>query len=79
MGQSIIRPSKMLVDSLANVLSNNPEFVLIDEQNLIFDILYHLITNNKGDDNQVIIVEGGAGTGKSVITIELLAKLIYKK
>ena len=75
-----IRPSKMLVDALAKMLNNNEEFVLLDEQKVILEYLYKLVTTNTKDNSKkVIIVEGGAGTGKSVIAIDLLSKLISKK
>lgn len=74
-----IRPSKMLVDALANMLNNNEEYVLIDEQKIVLEKLYKLVTEKNKGRKRVIIVEGGAGTGKSVIAIDLLARLITKK
>jgi DUF2075 family protein/DNA replication protein DnaC len=75
-----IRPSKMLVDALAKMLNNNEEFVLLDEQKVILEYLFKIAsTNINNNSKKVIIVEGGAGTGKSVIAIDLLSKLISKK
>ena len=75
-----IKPSKMLVDALAKMLNNNQEFVLLDEQKVVMENLYKIVTkSSKLENKKVIIVEGGAGTGKSVIAIDLLSKLISNK
>lgn len=75
-----IKPSKMLVDAIGNMLNQNPEFVLIDEQKIVSEYLYQIATKGQKDDKKhVVIVEGGAGTGKSVIAIDLLGKLVTKR
>ncbi|HAX03794.1 MAG: hypothetical protein A2Y45_08255 [Tenericutes bacterium GWC2_34_14] len=75
-----IKPSKMLVDAIGNMLNQNPEFILIDEQKIVSEYLYQIATKGQKDDKKhVIIVEGGAGTGKSVIAIDLLGKLVTKR
>ena len=73
-----IRPSKMLADSLAGLLTGNEEYNLIDSQRIVFSNLYREIAralNSVPPRRQVFIVRGGAGTGKSVIAIQLMAKL----
>jgi len=70
-----IRPSKSLQDSLNSMLQGNREFVMIDEQKVVYETALHLSrealrTNTK----QVLIVEGGPGTGKSVLAINLLVE-----
>ena len=71
-----IRPSKALADSVVGLLNGNQEFTLIDDQKIVFETALQLvdraITEKK---KQVLIVEGGPGTGKSVVAINLLAKL----
>jgi len=75
-----IKPSKMLIDALGKMLANNEEFILLDEQKVVMEKLYKITTSHsKNYIKNVIIVEGGAGTGKSVIAIDLLSKLITKK
>ncbi|HHU56180.1 MAG TPA: DUF2075 domain-containing protein [Acholeplasmataceae bacterium] len=75
-----IKPSKMLIDALGNMLNNNKEFELLDEQRVVFELLYKEASKRMKDGKKkVFIVEGGAGTGKSVIAIELLSNLIMKK
>lgn len=71
-----IRPSKFLQDSLASMLSGNKEFYMIDEQKVAFSTIKKLVENAiTKDEKHTIIVEGGPGTGKSVIAINLLAEL----
>jgi len=75
-----IKPTKMLVDALANMLNHNQEFILIDEQKIVSERLYNIAVKAQKDvQKHVVIVEGGAGTGKSVIAIDLLGKLITQK
>ncbi|MCM3638882.1 DUF2075 domain-containing protein [Sporosarcina luteola] len=72
-----IRPSKSLQDALNNMLKGNEEFIMIDEQKVFFEEAFHkAIEAVKTDTKQVMIVEGGPGTGKSVLAINLLVKLI---
>ncbi|WP_163182615.1 DUF2075 domain-containing protein [Neobacillus sedimentimangrovi] len=71
-----IRPSKSLQDSLNSMLKGNPEFVMIDDQKVIFEQAIYLAkealrTNTK----QVLVVTGGPGTGKSVLAINILVEL----
>ena len=72
-----IRPSKSLQDALNNMLKGNEEFIMIDEQKVFYEEAFHLaIEGVSTDKKQVMIVQGGPGTGKSVMAINLLVKLI---
>jgi DUF2075 family protein len=72
-----IRPSKSLQDSLNSMLKGNEEFIMIDEQKVFFEeALNQAIDSVKNGIKQVMIVQGGPGTGKSVLAINLLVKLI---
>ncbi|WP_137791294.1 DUF2075 domain-containing protein [Bacillus sp. E(2018)] len=72
-----IRPSKSLQDSLASLLKGNQEFVLIDEQKVFYEDAFHLaIESIKSNQKTVMVIEGGPGTGKSVMAINLLVNLI---
>lgn len=70
-----IRPSKMLADSLAGMLKGNREFILVDDQKVIFEAAVAMAVKASADRKQVLIARGGPGTGKSVIAINLLAHL----
>jgi uncharacterized protein len=69
------RPSKQLADSLASMLKGNEEFVMIDDQKVVLESALAMARKAKTDRKQVLIVEGGPGTGKSVVAINLLVKL----
>lgn len=69
------RPSKQLADSLASMLEGNVEFIMIDEQKVVLESALAMARKAKPDKKQVLIVEGGPGTGKSVVAINLLVKL----
>lgn len=71
-----IRPSKSLQDSLLGMLKGNDEFVMIDDQKVIFETAKSLASEAiRSNKKQVLIVKGGPGTGKSVLAINLLAQL----
>ena len=71
-----IRPSKRLQDSLAKMLQGNKEFNMIDEQKVIYeDAIRMAIDTVASDSKNVLVVQGGPGTGKSVLAINLLVEL----
>ena len=70
-----IKPSKSLADCLNSLLKGNPEFVMIDEQKLIYEQALKLVKQSSTSNKQVLIVEGGPGTGKSVVAINLLVAI----
>ena len=70
-----IRPSKMLADSLAGMLKGNREFVLVDDQKVVFETCLAKAAAASSERKQVVIVRGGPGTGKSVVAINLIVQL----
>lgn len=70
-----IRPSKSLADSLSSMLKGNKEFILIDDQKLVYETALDLDKKSSKNNKNVLIVEGGPGTGKSVVAINLLTEL----
>ena len=70
-----IRPSKSLADSLKSMLKGNKEFILIDDQKIVYETALDLSRKSTINNKNVLIVEGGPGTGKSVVAINLLVKL----
>jgi DUF2075 family protein len=77
--QGKLKPSKGLVEHLVSLLQGNNEFELIDEQKLVFEAALDLAARAKGGSKQVLIVEGGPGTGKSVVAINLLVELTRRQ
>lgn len=74
-----LRPSKSLQDCLASLLNGNKEFVMIDEQKVVYEKALELGRLSHIDGKKrVLIVEGGPGTGKSVLAINLLVQMIIK-
>jgi DUF2075 family protein len=72
--QGKIKPSRQLADSLVGLLRGNKEFILIDEQKIVYETALQLCEAADAG-KQVMIVEGGPGTGKSVVAINLLVEL----
>lgn len=74
-----IRATKAVQDSLGEILRGNSEFIMLDEQKVVYETAIKLVKNaiNK-NKKYTIIIEGGPGTGKSVIAIQLLAELNCK-
>lgn len=73
-----IRPSRLLIDSVAGLLQGKPEFVLIDDQKVAHEAILAADARS-AHQKQVVIVQGGPGTGKSVIAVNLLGALIGRK
>jgi uncharacterized protein len=73
-----IKPSKNLADELASMLRGNREFVLIDDQKVVFEKAKSLAEQASEHNKKVFIVEGGPGTGKSVLAINLMVELTGK-
>ena len=74
-----IKPSKNLADALASMLDGNPEFLMIDEQKLVYETALYLAHKAQQGHKQTLIVKGGPGTGKSVVAINLLTELIKRE
>lgn len=70
-----IRPSKNLADSLVSMIKGNQEFVMIDEQKIVYETALAFAKKSSKDNKNVLIVEGGPGTGKSVVAINLLVAI----
>lgn len=74
-----LKPSKALQDVIGSVLNGNKVFELVMEQEVAFQNIMKIAGKIElFDDNEkhVIVVKGGPGTGKTVIAVNLLAKLI---
>ncbi len=79
-----LKPSKSLQDSIASMMKGNEEFCLIDEQMVVYQTIKEkvlsILKKNKEEEETpkkyTFIIQGGPGTGKSVLAIKLLADLI---
>ena len=73
---SELKPSKILAETLDALLKGNKEFILIDDQKIVYEKALKLIKESTKTKKKVLIVHGGPGTGKSVVAINLLVKMI---
>lgn len=74
-----IRPSKALQDCLVSLLKGNEEFMLLDDQAVVFDMCKKIMDQCLKDmKKRSIIIQGGPGTGKSVLAVNLLNEFIRK-
>jgi len=69
-----IRPSKKLINYVEKMYRGNQEFVLLDEQKVAYETARFVAKNIR--EKSVVIIKGGPGTGKSVISINLLGGLL---
>lgn len=74
------RPSDELITRVESMLEGNEEFVLVDEQEEAFRLIRHQVLDEEDRTHRhVFVVEGGPGTGKSVIAVRLLAETMKLK
>ncbi|CAM3762019.1 DUF2075 domain-containing protein [Sphingobacterium prati] len=87
--QSKLRPSKKLLKQVSGVIKQKlkgelqlfgqvkakGDYILLDEQLIVYDTVMSLAKKAKDNQKYAVIVKGGAGTGKSVVGLQLLADL----
>jgi hypothetical protein len=71
-----IRPSKKLIDHVSSMFAGNQNYILLDEQKVAFETA-RVIANKA--EKSVLIIKGGPGTGKSVISVNLVSALLNDK
>lgn len=77
--ESKYRPSRKLMEHVGNIIKGNSEYILLDDQLVVYDKIMAWAKNGFHDRRKAaIIVKGGPGTGKSVIAINLMADLLLK-
>lgn len=71
-----IRPSKSLQDAIASMVKGSQEFIMIDDQKVVYERILEVSRQCAADGRKrVVIVKGGPGTGKTVVAVNLLASL----
>ena len=74
-----IKPSKALQDCIVSLIKGNEEFLLLDDQAVAYDMCLKMMDQCKKDlKRRSIIIQGGPGTGKSVLAVNLLKDFIVK-
>jgi DUF2075 family protein len=77
--QSRYKASRKLLEHVTAVVKGNSQYVLLDEQLVVYDRVLQAATDGvNGKKKTLIIVKGGPGTGKSVIAMNLLGDLSAK-
>lgn len=68
-----LKPSKSLQDAMATMVRNTPLFNLLDEQAVCFDMCVRtMLQCLKDHKKRTVVIQGGPGTGKSVLAVNLL-------
>lgn len=73
------RPSLQLADAVSKMLQGKEAFILIDHQKTVLETLVKVAQDGLSGKKQVVIVKGGPGTGKSVIAINALSRLMGQR
>ncbi len=77
--KAIIRPSKQLAEVVGSMLQGQEEFVLLDDQKTVLEKIIRASRDSIKGQKRVIVINGGPGTGKSVISINALARLTSER
>jgi DUF2075 family protein len=72
-----IRPSKKLIEHVEKMFNGNQTFTLLDDQKVAFETALSIAL--KATKKSVVLIKGGPGTGKSVISVNLLGRLLKEK
>ena len=70
------RPCKKLLDHVASLIQGARDYILLDEQLVVFDQVMHMVrTAQKKKGKTVVLIKGGPGSGKSLIAMNLIGTL----
>lgn len=71
---SKIKPSKKFIEYVSDLFQHNPAYILLDEQVIAYEnIMKYACASDK---RTTIIVNGGPGTGKSVVAMNVFVDLL---
>jgi len=76
--KSKLRPSKSLQDFLTGMIKGNEEFIMLDQQKVVYENVIanaKKVLNGNRNGKLVTIIKGGPGTGKSVLAVNLMVNL----
>lgn len=75
--ESKYRTSKKLMDHVGAIIKGKSEYVLLDEQLVVYEQVRALAAHALKDPKKTaLLVQGGPGTGKSVIALNLMSDLL---
>lgn len=73
-----LRPSRDLADHMVSLITGNAAFQMIDDQKIVYETALALTGVSSSSNKQVLLVEGGPGTGKSVVAVNLLVEMTHR-
>jgi DUF2075 family protein len=73
------RPSLQLAEAVSRMLQGKEAFILIDDQKTVLESILKAAKDGLSGKKQVVIVRGGPGTGKSVVAINALSRLMGQR
>jgi len=73
------RPSLQLAEAVSRMLQGKEAFILIDDQKTVLESIVKAAKDGLSGRKQVLIVRGGPGTGKSVVAINALSRLMGQR
>jgi DUF2075 family protein len=71
--QSSYRPSKALMAHVSRIIRRQERYILLDEQQIAYETVQAVLRSLPAGRQAVVVVEGGPGTGKSAVALQLLA------
>ncbi|TGE37675.1 DUF2075 domain-containing protein [Desulfosporosinus fructosivorans] len=69
-----IKPSKKFVEYVSDMFDGNEVYTLLDEQKVAYENI--ITTATKATEKSTIIVNGGPGTGKSIVAMNAFVELL---
>lgn len=70
------RPHQRLMNHIADIIQADSRYTLLDEQQVAANhIIARARASHMGTDRSVFVIEGGPGTGKSLIALHVLAAM----
>ncbi|RIV41520.1 DUF2075 domain-containing protein [Micromonospora radicis] len=73
---STVRPSRHLLRYAAQELKERPQFTLLDEQHIAYELVLHAVERARtATRKRAVVVAGGPGSGKSVIALSVMGEL----
>jgi Mrp family chromosome partitioning ATPase len=70
------KASKKLLDHVSDMINGRHEYVLLDEQQVVFNAVLGIMRGGYHHKQKtVVLVKGGPGTGKTIIALNLMAEL----
>lgn len=67
------KPNKKLLEHTARMIKGDPTYILLDEQKVAYNsVLAGVAETHGSDEKAVFVINGGPGTGKSVVALNLV-------